>query len=74
MHVGNLQSAAGRIQEALGELHLAWNQTREVWQDSQARQFEESFLRKIDEELAVAFPAMSQIAQIFGAATRECEE
>jgi len=74
MHWGNLQAAEGRLQDALDELHLAWQQTREAWQDQQAERFEETFLRKIDEDLAAVFPAISQISQTFGMAARECEE
>jgi len=74
MHVGNLQAAGGRIQEALEELHLAWQLTREHWQDQQAVLFEEKVLRKIDEDLAVAFPALSQMTQTMNTASRDCDE
>jgi len=74
MKPGNLQSAAGRMQEALEDLHVAWQLTRESWQDQQAELFEEKYLRKINEELAVVFPAIGQIAQTFGTASRDCEE
>jgi hypothetical protein len=74
MRPGNLQAAAGRIQEALDELNLAWHETREVWKDQQAALFEEKVLQKIREELVAAFPGVSQMAQTMGAASRECSE
>lgn len=74
MRPGNLQAAAGRIQEALEELNLVWNETHEVWKDQQAAMFEEKVLQKIRGELGAAFPGVSQMAQTMGAAGRECSE
>jgi hypothetical protein len=74
MRPGNLQAAAGRIQEALDELNLAWHETREVWNDQQAALFEEKVLQKIREELVAALPGVSQMSQTLGAAGRECSE
>ena len=74
MKPGNLQSAAGRMQEALEDLRIGWQLTRESWQDQQAELFEEKYLQKINEELAALFPALGQITQTFGMASRDCEE
>lgn len=74
MRTGNLQSAAGRIQEAWDDLQTAWHQAREHWADQQAATFEETYMKHIAEELAGAFPAIGQLAQTFGTAGRECNE
>ncbi|WP_437224442.1 hypothetical protein SH661x_003632 [Planctomicrobium sp. SH661] len=74
MRGGNLQAAGGRMQEALEELRLAWNVTREHWQDQQAAHFEQKYLRQINEDLIAAFPAINQMSQTLGAASRDCTE
>jgi hypothetical protein len=74
MNTGNLQASAGSLQEALDELLAAWDTTRQYWQDQQARQFDETYLQRIREEVAAAFPAIGQISQTFGAAGRDVSE
>jgi hypothetical protein len=74
MHVGNLQSGSGRIQEALEQLQLAWAGAAEVWKDANARSFDEQHLRTIVDEINVAIPAISHLAQVLQAARRELEE
>lgn len=70
----NLQSAGGRLQDALDKLLLVWEHTRETWNDQQARTFEEEYLKTLVEEVNVAIPAISHMAQTIGHAGRECEE
>ena len=74
MRVGNLQSGAGQLQDALEKLLIAWEQTREVWDDARAKQFEETYLRPISEEVSMAVPAVGHMSQTMGTAVRECEE
>lgn len=74
MNIGNLQSSAGRIQEALDDLLTAWQRTREFWNDEQARDFEKQVLDVISKEVATAFPALNQISQAYQTAARDCGE
>jgi uncharacterized protein YukE len=74
MNVGNLQAGSGRLQEALEELQRAWSETTEVWKDANARNFDEQYLRTIAEEINVAIPAISHLAQVLQTAHRELEE
>ncbi|SFI79976.1 hypothetical protein [Planctomicrobium piriforme] len=74
MRASNLQSGAGRIQEALEDLQVAWQATKERWSDQQAEYFEQTYMRRIAEEVGAAFPAIGQVSQTFGAAGRECSE
>jgi len=74
MRVGNFHSASGAIQDAFEELMIAWENTRESWDDANAVAFEEGFLKLVAEELAIVVPAIGQISQTFGAASRELEE
>ncbi|MCA8996990.1 MAG: hypothetical protein KDA80_08390 [Planctomycetaceae bacterium] len=74
MRVGNFHSASGAIQDAFEELKVAWEATREYWDDANADAFEENYLKLFSEELAQVIPAIGQISQSFGMAQRELEE
>ncbi len=74
MHLANLQAAAGRLQEALEKLQLAWDQTREHWRDENARVLEEELLQPLIREVKLAAPAIGQMSQVLQQAARECEE
>jgi hypothetical protein len=74
MHIGNLQSAGGRLQEAVEQLQFAWGATAEYWRDANAAEFEEQHLRAVFEEFQAVMPAVSQLTQVIQAAVRELEE
>jgi hypothetical protein len=74
MNTGNIQSAVGRLQEALDTLQIAWGQTAEVWRDENSRLFEEERLKVVAEEVSAAIPAISNLAQVIQAAHRDLEE
>lgn len=74
MNTGNIQSAVGRLQDALDTLQIAWGQTAEVWRDENSRLFEEERLRTVAEEVSAAIPAISNLAQVIQAAQRDLEE
>jgi hypothetical protein len=74
MNTGNIQSAVGRLQEALDTLQIAWGQTAEVWRDENSRLFQEERLRVVAEEVSAAIPAISNLAQVIQAAQRDLEE
>lgn len=74
MNPGNLQSANGRLQDALDMLLLAWENARDKWRDQQAERFEEEHLRPLREQINITCPSISHMAQLMGQAVRECEE
>ena len=74
MHPGNLQAAAGRLQEALEALQIAWTAASDHWRDDVSRRVEAESLRPIAEEVAAAIPAISHMAQVLSHAARECDE
>ena len=71
---GMVSSASGRLQDALEKLQLVWNETLETWNDDNARRFEEHHLRIIEEEIAVALPAISHLSQVYQLCGRECAD
>ena len=74
MQPGNILAAAGRMQEAVEQLQIAWSTTKDHWNDAQALQFEEDQLRPIFERINTALPAMNQMAQALQQASIQCGE
>lgn len=74
MHTGNLQAAAGRLQDALEQLQLAWNQTGEHWRDDNSRHIQAELLDPLAHEVLAAIPAIGQMSTSLQQAFRECQE
>jgi division protein CdvB (Snf7/Vps24/ESCRT-III family) len=74
MHVGNLQAAAGRLQDALDQLQRAWQRTCDEWRDENSRSVEEELLQPLAEEVKGALPAIGLMSQTVQQAVRECSE
>lgn len=74
MQPGNIVAASGRLQEAALQLQLAWSTTRDLWNDTASRRFEEEHLRPVFEAINVALPALSQLAQAMQQAAVQCRE
>lgn len=70
-HSGGIQSGAGRLKEAWDDLAARWGQTRDYWQDANARRFEEEELQKIADELERVLPVISRMSQVIAQAERE---
>lgn len=74
MHVGNLQAAAGRLQDALDQLLVVWEQTRDQWQDENSRHIEEELLAPLAQQVKASIPIIGQMSQALQQAARECNE
>lgn len=74
MHIGNLQAAAGRLQDALEQLQLAWDRAGEDWRDENSRRVQEELLAPLAHEVLSAVPAIGQMSQSLQQAVRECSD
>jgi hypothetical protein len=74
MNVGNFQTGAGRLQEALESLQRVWGDTSGHWRDANSTNIEEHHLRPIREEVNGALAAIGHLATIVQAASRELDE
>ena len=74
MQPGNISSAAGRIQEALEELQVAWSTASDHWRDASSENIAENRLKPIEHEVRIALPAISHLLQVLSQAKRELEE
>ncbi|MEZ6050013.1 MAG: hypothetical protein R3C02_01275 [Planctomycetaceae bacterium] len=70
-HAGGLQSGMGRLKEAWDDLSAKWMQTRDYWQDANARRFEEEELQRIANELERVLPVISRMSQVIANAERD---
>lgn len=73
MKIADLTTGANQLRDALDVLQRAWGDTREKWNDANSRDLEQNHLRPIARELAAAFPAIDQLAQVLAQAERECQ-
>ncbi len=73
-HAGGLQSGVGRLKEAWDDLSAKWMQTRDYWQDANARRFEEEELKRIAIELERVFPVISHMSQVIASAERNLSD
>lgn len=71
MNPGNLTAGAGRLQEAAEVLRAEWQRVCDVWQDENARRFEDEELQPLAQALQTALPAISQMASTLEAMRRE---
>ncbi|MEZ6058687.1 MAG: hypothetical protein R3C01_18450 [Planctomycetaceae bacterium] len=74
MHLGNIQAAAGRLQEALEALQLSWQKTADAWHDERSQFVEEKQLRPLAEQVIITVPAIGHMSQVLATAARELNE
>ena len=74
MQTGNLQAAAGRLQDALEQVLRAWEQTRDQWHDENSRHIEEKILAPLAQAVTGSIPFIGQMSQALQQAARECNE
>lgn len=68
-----MQEARGTLAKAFKDLTLRWNEARAQWDDAQAEQFEETYLRNLESDLKVAASAMDQLSTVLHQVRRDCE-
>lgn len=68
--MASLTSSANEIQEALRRLLQQWESTRQVWNDSVSREFQEQYVEPLDTQTRAAQREMAKLAQIIAAARK----
>ena len=64
---------AARLANLTRELLQRWQQTREVWSDRKAREFEERFIRELESEVNSTLPAIEQLESVLQRVRHDCE-
>jgi len=72
MIVGDLVSGAGRMAEAMKDLQLHWEETKQQWRDLACKRFEEDHLVDLEPLVRLTFDAVSRLAETLDRAQREC--
>lgn len=71
MNAGGEQGA--RLEAVTRELTERWRQTREVWRDAQAREFEGRFIQVLEASVANAARGMSELDAVLRRIRSDCE-
>lgn len=62
----------GQLGKSMKQLQAAWSRTRAEWDDANARNFEERFLRPLEMDLRNAVGAMDHMAGLLAQARKDC--
>jgi hypothetical protein len=74
MIVGDLVTGGQKLSEALKNLQLHWEATKEHWQDAASRRFEEQHLITLEPKVHLTLDAIARLAEVMERAQRECSE
>ena len=69
----SVHESRGNLAKALKELSLRWAEARQNWDDAQALDFEDKYMRELEANLRSAGSAMDQMAVLLTQAKRDCE-
>ncbi len=69
-----MQESRGKIATSTKDLFAMWANTKLVWSDANAQQFEEVILRALEQDVRMATQAMDQMGALLSSIRRECEE
>ena len=72
MIVGDLVTGSAKLSEALKNLTLHWEETKEQWQDAASRRFEEEQLVPIEPKVHLTLDAVARLADVLDLRQREC--
>ena len=72
MKPGDLAAGAGRLQDATKNIHLRWEQTKEVWNDARRAEFDTKYMEPLDPQVRMTLDKLRRLAQVFHQAGQEC--
>lgn len=69
-----MQESRGKLGTGMKDLGQLWANTKVHWNDANAEQLEEGFLRPLEQDIRAATGAMDQMAVLLTTIRRECGE
>ncbi len=72
MIVGDLVTGAAKLADAMKNLQMRWEGTKEQWQDAACRRFEEVHLAPLEPQVHLTLDAVTRLADVLERAQREC--
>ncbi len=67
-----VHEARGTLAKGLKGLLFKWAEARSNWDDKVAREFEEKYIRALEQDLRTATSAMDHVSQVITQAKRDC--
>jgi hypothetical protein len=64
---------AARLTALTKDLIQRWRQTRDVWRDAKAREFEERYVRELDAAVNAAASSIEQVEAVLRKIRSDCE-
>jgi hypothetical protein len=61
-----------KLKTSLRDLLARWEETKQVWHDARAAQFEQQFIEPLEPQARSALAAMDRMAAIIAQAERDC--
>ncbi len=74
MKPGDIGAGAGRLQDAVKNIGLRWEETKEVWNDVRSAEFEATYMEPIDPQVRMTLDKLRKLSQVFHQAYQECKE
>jgi len=72
MKAPDLTSGIGRLQDAMKTLKLRWDETKEVWTDARAADFEAQYIEPLEPQVRMTLDRIRRLALVFNQAYQEC--
>ena len=69
----NTRSSASNLAQAMKDLSLAWQQTREQWRDAKAIEFDDKYLVVLPQHVSRASAAIEEIDGLLRKVRNDCE-
>jgi hypothetical protein len=69
----SLSANKARLGEMTKDLLTRWEETREEWRDSKAREFETKYLRELKSDVDKALSSMDVLEKLLAKMRNECE-
>jgi hypothetical protein len=73
MKSGDLTAGSAKLYTAWNKLRLRWEETQVHWHDSVSRDFEETYLTRLDPHVRATLEIMRGLAELSNAARQECD-
>ena len=74
MKICDLATSAGRLNKSLADLKEKWSETKEYWNDSSTREFQEEHLQPLTPQIQLAIAAINRLAEVLVKVERDCED
>ena len=69
----SIRSSASNLQEAMKQLNMEWQRTKESWSDVKSRDFENTYLADLPQQIARANHVIEELDDILKKIKASCE-